>query len=40
MLDIKAMKNKGVKCKSGKNIDENVADYEHVRKERIVRNEE
>jgi ketosteroid isomerase-like protein len=40
MLDIKAMKNKGVKRKSGERSDENVADYERVRKERITRNEE
>ena len=34
------MKNKGGKCKFGKNNDENVVDYEHVRKERIAKNEE
>ena len=36
----KAMKNKGVKRKSGESSDENVADYERVRKKQITRNEE
>jgi ketosteroid isomerase-like protein len=35
-----AMKNKGWKRKIGESSDENDVDYEHVRKERIARNEE
>ena len=40
MFDIKAMKNKGQKHKSGENNDENVLLYERVRKEQITKNEE
>ena len=40
MFDIKDMKSNGVKRKSGKSSDENVADYDCVRKGRITRNEE
>ena len=40
MLDIKDMKNKGLKCKSDPNIDEKVTKYECVHKEHIIRNEE
>ena len=34
------MKNKGLKCKSDPNKDENVIEYERVRKGHITRNEE
>jgi hypothetical protein len=40
MLDIKDMKNKGVKCKSGESNDENVAYHESICKEHIAKNEE
>jgi len=36
----KAMKNKGGKHKIGESNDENLVDYERVRKERIAKNEE
>ena len=34
------MKNTRLKRKSGQNNDENVVEYEHIRKEQIARNEE
>ena len=40
MLDIKEMKNKGLKHKSVESNDENVVEYECVRKEHITKNEE
>ena len=35
-----AMNNKGLKCKSGQNNDENVVEYDPARKEQITTNEE